>query len=78
MPGCTIHVHHESFRLNVQRSNANIAHVANASTDLHSFNRVCVCVRLRTFVMVYLCELAHDRIDTQTTSLILPCGVQVA
>ena len=47
--------------------NVNITHVANASTDLRLFNRVCVCVRLRTFAIVRLRELACDRIDTRAT-----------
>ena len=68
----------ESLRSNAQRSNANTAHVANASTDLRSFNLVCVYVRLRTFAIVCLCELVRDRIDTRATSLILPCGARVA
>ena len=68
----------ESFRSNVQRSNANSAHVPNASADLRSLNRVCVYVRLRTFAIVRLRELVRIHIDTQTTSLILPCGAQVA
>ena len=49
-------------------SNANIAHIANTSADLHSFNRVCVYVRLRTFAIVRLRELARDCTDTRATS----------
>ena len=38
---------------NVQtRSNANTAHVANASADLPSFNHVCVCLCVRVIANV--------------------------
>ena len=58
------------------RSNENIAHVANASADLRSFNRVCVYVRLQPFAIVRLHELARDHIDTQATSFFtLWCAV---
>ena len=59
-------------------SNANIAHVANASADLRSFNHVCVRLRVLAIVIVHLCELAHNCIDTRATSLILPCRAWVA
>ena len=49
-----------------QRSNANIAHVANSSSDLRPFD--CICVRLRTFAVVRLRELVCDHIDTQAPS----------
>ena len=46
----------ECFRLNAQRSNANIAHVANASVDLRSFNHV--CMRLRVRAIANVCDSA--------------------
>ena len=45
----------ESFRLNALHSNANIAHAANASTDLHSFNHVCMHLHVCAIVNVWDC-----------------------
>ena len=37
-------------------------------THMHSFNRVCMFVRLQMFAIVHLRDLVRNRIDTQATS----------